>query len=103
MYCSIHKLDGMINVGQKNCLYNGCKTQPAFNFEEETCGLYCSLHKLDGMIIVTHKTCKTFLCSTYVSNKYEGYCFFCYMNMFPDKPVFRNYKTKEFTIVDFVK
>jgi len=25
------------------------------------------------------------------------------MNLFPDKPVSRNYKTKEYTVVEFVK
>ena len=55
------------------------------------------------MIDVKSKTCKTHLCSTRVHNKYDGYCLFCYMNMFPDKPVSRNYKTKEYAVVEYVK
>ena len=55
------------------------------------------------MVNVKDKTCKTYLCSTQVQEKYDGYCLFCYINMFPDKPVSRNYKTKEYTVVEFVK
>jgi hypothetical protein len=47
--------------------------------------------------------CKTPLCETFSTAKYEGYCLFCYIHMFPDKPVSRNYKTKEIAVVDFVK
>ncbi len=39
--------------------------------------------------------CRTELCETFGNKKYEGYCLFCFVNTFPDKPVTRNYKTKE--------
>jgi hypothetical protein len=55
------------------------------------------------MINVTDKTCKSNWCKTLVAEKYDGYCLFCYINLFPDKPVSRNYKTKEYSVVDFVK
>ena len=32
--------------------------------------------------------------------KYDGYCLFCYVNLFPDKKLTKNYKTKEKDIVD---
>jgi hypothetical protein len=36
-----------------------------------------------------------------ISNKkYEGYCLRCFVNLFPDKPNTRNYKTKEKCVVD---
>jgi hypothetical protein len=38
-----------------------------------------------------------------VSKKYEGYCLRCYIYTFPDKPVSRNYKTKEFAVVEYIK
>jgi hypothetical protein len=45
--------------------------------------------------------CKSSWCHTRPSNtKYEGYCLFCYVNMYPDKPNTRNYKTKEKDVVD---
>ena len=103
LYCSEHKTEGMVNVKSKTCLHEGCKTQPIYNNEGETKGLYCSEHKQEGMIDVKHRTCKTYLCSTLVQKKYDGYCRFCYMNLFPDKPVSRNYKTKEQSVVEFVK
>ena len=54
------------------------------------------------MVDVKHKTCKSDWCSTLVQEKYNGYCLFCYMNLFPDKPVSRNYKTKEYSVVEYV-
>ena len=48
--------------------------------------------------------CKSSWCETTKSNKaYEGYCLYCFMNLFPDKPVIRNYKTKEKEVVDRIK
>jgi hypothetical protein len=101
LYCTTHKKVGMINVKQKTCIE--CKKQPVFNKEGESKALYCTTHKKDNMIDVKHKTCKTYLCSIQVQEKYDGYCFYCYMNMFPDKPTSRNYKTKEYSVVEYVK
>ena len=103
LYCSTHKLEGMVNVISKMCIHEECKVQPAFNKEGETKALYCSIHKLEGMIDVKHPTCKSGWCFTRIQEKYDGYCLFCYMNLFPDKPVSRNYKTKEYAVVDFIK
>jgi hypothetical protein len=104
LYCASHRLDGMIDILNKRCIYEGCKTIPAYNFDGKIKRLYCSLHKLDGMISqIKHSICKTYLCDTRVKEKYDGYCLFCYVNMFPDKPTARNYKTKEYSVVEFVK
>ena len=103
LYCSQHKLEGMVNVKDKTCIHEGCKTLPAFNVEGQTKGLYCSCHKLEGMVNVVNKTCKSEWCSTRVQEKYDGYCLFCYMHLFPDKPVSRNYKTKEYAVVEYIK
>jgi hypothetical protein len=46
--------------------------------------------------------CKSSWCETSVTKKYEGYCLFCYVNKFPDKPISRNYKTKELNVGDHV-
>jgi hypothetical protein len=103
LYCSAHKLDGMLDVNHPKCIYAGCKTQPNYNTEGNTKGLYCSSHKLDEMVDVIHPMCKSSWCSTHVQAKYDGYCLYCYMNLFPDKPVSRNYKTKEHAVAEFVK
>ena len=54
------------------------------------------------MINVVHLLCKTYLCSIRVSEKYEGYCLNCFINIFPDKPVTKNYKTKEKSVIDYI-
>ena len=84
------------------CKEPGCKTIPTFNLPGEIRGLYCAQHKKEGMINVKHSTCVSEWCSTLVSEKYDGYCLFCYINLFPDKPVSRNYKTKEYAVIEFV-
>jgi hypothetical protein len=47
--------------------------------------------------------CKAPLCETRGNPKYENYCVYCYVNLFPDKKLSRNYKTKEITVADFIK
>lgn len=94
----------MINVVQKTCLE--CDKKPCFNFRGESKGLYCQKHKKEDMFNVIDNTCQSEWCDTIVkvnNKKYDGYCLYCYINLFPDKPVSRNYKTKEFAVVEFVK
>jgi hypothetical protein len=85
------------------CIHEGCNIRPNFNITGKKTGLYCDKHKLTGMINVIDKTCNTNLCPIRGNKKYDGYCLYCYMNTFPDKPILRNYKTKERYVVDFVK
>ena len=103
LYCFQHKLDKMVDIKNKRCIYEECKIRPYYNLEGESKALYCSTHKLNDMIDIKHKNCKTYLCNTRVKEKYDGYCLFCYINIFPDKPTARNYKTKEYSVVEFVK
>ena len=107
LFCKAHKKEGMVNVVSNTCHFseNGitCKKIPAFNLEGKKEGIYCAAHKKEGMVDVKHKTCKSDWCDVQVSNpKYEGYCLFCFMNMFPEKEISRNYKTKERSTVEFV-
>jgi hypothetical protein len=103
IYCVEHKLDGMIDVKHDKCETDGCNFRAVYNYVSETKVKYCFIHKLDGMINKMSKFCLSNWCNTQVQcNKYDGYCLFCYVNLFPDKPVTRNYKTKERTVVDFV-
>jgi hypothetical protein len=48
------------------------------------------------------KLCKSLWCETKKSPKYQGYCLSCFVNLFPDKPNSKNYKTKEKATVDYV-
>jgi hypothetical protein len=76
---------------------------PTFNKPNEKQAKYCKAHKTEDMVDVIHKQCLTNLCYETARNKqYEGYCIYCYINLFPEKPVSRNYRTKEKTIADHV-
>jgi EsV-1-7 cysteine-rich motif len=101
IYCSDHKKQGMVDVINKRCI--DCNKVAIYNME----GLkpsYCREHKKQGMVDVINKRCKTHLCDIQVNNiKYEGFCLRCYIHTFPDKPVARNYKTKEQNTVDKIK
>jgi hypothetical protein len=105
IYCTSHKLPEMVNVKDKVCVENGCFKIPSFNFYGLTESLYCFTHKQCGMVNIKETTCKTQMCSTQVSKKfkrYDGYCLNCYIHLFPDKPVSRNYKTKEKAVREFL-
>ena len=54
------------------------------------------------MVDKIHPKCSSTWCDTRVKEKYDGYCLFCYMNLFPDKPVSRNYKTKQFAVENYI-
>ena len=51
---------------------------------------------------IKNKSCLSEWCYTIPSNKYSGYCLRCYIHLFPDNPVSRNYKTKEIAVVEFI-
>jgi len=100
--CSLCKTPEMVDVVNNRCEHEGCQKQPAFNVQGQKKGRFCGEHKLDGMVDVTHTSCKQG-CNTRCNNdKYDGYCLRCFMYLFPDKPVSRNYKTKEFAVVEYV-
>ena len=102
LYCATHKLHSMTNISSIKCINEGCTKKPNYNYEGETKALYCATHKKEGMRDIKHRTCIHDWCLTIVTDKYEGYCLRCYIYTFPDKPVTRNYKTKEKAVVDFV-
>jgi hypothetical protein len=103
IYCFTHKKEGMVDVKNKTCIHEGCKTRPYFNIKGNTKPIYCLTHKKEEMENIISKTCKSEWCFTKVTKKYDGYCLFCFMNLFPDKPVSRNYKTKEYAVVEYIK
>ena len=47
--------------------------------------------------------CKNDWCTTSANPKYDNYCLRCFMYTFPDKPVARNYKTKEAAVAEYIK
>jgi len=104
IYCNLHKLTDMIDVKSKRCKIIGCIKRPIYNLIGQKDGLYCFDHKLKDMIDVKSKKCKSTFCSTVIGNnkKYDEYCLFCYANLFPDKKISTNFKTKEREVVNFI-
>ncbi len=102
-YCGACKKDGMINIKSPKCIV--CKKKhPNFGLSTDKTPQYCGICKKDGMVDLKHPKCNSKWCNTKISNKqYEGYCAYCFMHLFPDKPMSRNYKTKESAVVEFVK
>jgi len=98
-YCSDCRLPDMIS---RNKLCYCKNAQPTYNFK----GLqpnFCVQCKKNNMVDVRHQICKTYLCSTRPQEKFEGFCLRCYIYNFPDKPVAKNYKTKEYAVVEFIQ
>ena len=100
LYCFTHKKDNMIDIKHQKCIHECCLVRPNYNYDNEVTGIYCTSHKLDGMVDVINNRCLTPLCFT--QPRHDGYCMRCFMYTFPDKPITRNYKTKEFSVVDYI-
>jgi hypothetical protein len=105
LYCIHHKLDNHVDVVAPYCSFDGCEIlHPTFNYETIKKGIFCATHRLLGMVDVIRPKCATHLCDTRARDKkYEGYCFRCYINTYPERPITRNYKTKERVVVDCIR
>lgn len=104
IYCQTHKLDNMINVVDNKCENIGCIITASYNYDHTMKPIYCSRHKLDNMIDIRSRVCLTPLCNIRVHyDKYNGYCMRCFVYLFPDKSVVKNYKTKERATVEYIK
>jgi hypothetical protein len=57
LYCSKHKLEGMINVKDKRCEYKDCTKIPNYNIKGLKKSRFCFAHKTDDMINVKSKKC----------------------------------------------
>ena len=99
-FCKKHRHANMIDVINSRCEYDECEISPTHNYRGETKRRFCSSHQLPDMINISAKHCKTPLCETRASTKYEGLCLRCFIYTFPEKPVSRNYKTKEHIVAD---
>ena len=104
LYCNDQKLEDMFDVKHDKCENMGCKIRPLYNIINEKKGKFCVVHKKSNMIDVISRKCISEWCATIThNNKYDGHCLFCYINLYPDKPVVRNFKTKETYIVNHVR
>lgn len=103
-HCAEHKLEGMEDLVTKKCIEPGCKSCASCNTPGADTYLYCNKHKKPGMMNIKTQRCKTPLCDTFATVKrYEGYCLRCFAYSFPDRPISRNYKTKERAVADYIK
>ena len=101
--CSKHKEEGMIDYRHYICIEQDCNTYASFNYQGEKKWLYCVKHKKDDMINLKNPRCKFDNCMVDGNKKYDGYCLFCFVHLFPDVKITYNYKAKEKHIVDNVK
>ena len=103
LYCNEHKLDNMIDVINKKCIFKDCLKISNYNYEDQKYGIYCNEHKLNDMIDIKNKKCLTEHCDIIAQiPKYKGYCLRCFIYNFPNEPVIRNYRLKEKHIEDYL-
>lgn len=105
-HCANHKSKEMIDVIHPKCME--CDLLASYNLRGEKIPLYCLAHIYGKLnyVNVLEPTCKTKECFTIVKHilkkKYEGFCFRCYMNIYPESEVTRNYKIKEIAVGDYL-
>ena len=104
LFCFLHKRKEMNDVKNKTCAEEGCLKQPKFNLPSAMTGLFCVAHKAPGMIDVTSSRCKGDNCDVRANiPKYRGYCANCFIHLFPDEEVSKQYKIKERHYTDIIK
>ena len=101
-YCYGCKLPEMIDIINPKCIICNYK-QAYFAISGEKIAKYCSGCKLPGTIDIRHPKCKSSWCNTYGNKRYDDYCRYCFIHLFPYIPISRNYKTKEKTVIDYIK
>jgi hypothetical protein len=82
-FCVEHKKEGMDDVVNKRCEHEGCPKRPTYGIIEGR-PKFCGVHKKGGMGDVISKRCVSKHCETFTKQKYDGYCAYCFINLFPD-------------------
>jgi hypothetical protein len=72
LYCKSCKLDDMIDIKNKRCLFEGCNKQQLYNFEGKTNAIYCGTHKEINMINIRDKKCLFENCKKRPNYNFEG-------------------------------
>ena len=101
IYCKEHKLNNMIDIKSNRC--KKCNIIATYNYQDKNNGIYCKEHKLDNMIDIKHKKCKNTDCNIRANKKYKDYCFNCFIIIFPEHNIIRNYLIKENLVIQFIK
>ena len=81
-YCSKCKSEGTIDVRHPKCITCNAK-RANFNYAGET-AKYCSKCKSPNMIDVHHPKCASGHCPQHANPKYDKYCAFCFIHLFPE-------------------
>jgi hypothetical protein len=100
-HCTTHRTKDMKYI-YGLCKENGCEKHARYGLDGKN--THCTIHKTENMKY-NGKICLSKDCKTIISynSKYDNYCFQCYCNLFPDKPIVFNYKTKELKVVEYIK
>lgn len=100
--CNKCKTNEMIDIKNKKCKCG--KRRPCFGLKTDKSANYCKMCKNKDMVNIVDKKCLFEDCDTLISNKnYDGYCVYHFSNLYPDKPISKNYRTKERKVVDYIK
>lgn len=114
--CGKRAVFGLVDQGATHCkdckssdmmLYTKCfckcgKARPHFGMPEGP-SVCCMTCKTPDMVAHS-RTCCSSWCETRVgTDTYEGYCYLCYVHLFPDQNVKTAYKDKERYITDCIK
>ena len=101
-HCKQHKEDGMRDVVHTRCEYKDCDKRSFYGTKDGE-PTHCEQHKQDGMRNVVNKRCAHCNDTMVAGTKYRGYCANCFINLFPDEPLSREYKVKERHYTDIIK
>ena len=95
------------NAGVPNCGTIYCEHDKVKSICKECKGSQICKHGIRSQYCKScggNSLCKSAWCSTLASRPiYKGYCRYCFLHLFPDEPVTRNYKTKEREVVNYIK
>ncbi len=105
LFCFQHKLNGMINLTKVLCIFENCCEKAIYNYENKDKPEFCFLHKSNEMVHKNHRICKTLMCGVDISlSKISNdYCNRCFSYLYPENLNSRNYRTKELTVVNYIK
>lgn len=99
--------EDIVNLTHAKCPFimpdgNICDKYAHYNIKGSTVGKYCVKHKEKGMEIIGHRMCQND-CGTHARNElYQGYCYQCYIVLFPDSPISISYLTKEKSACEYI-
>lgn len=89
-----------IDINHKKCECG--KRNPIYNLLGESCGKWCRDCKPQDAVNCVTKLCKECNVIQACYPKYKGCCVRCFIYLFPDQTISRNYKVKENHVFDAV-